>query len=180
MECTPIYYDPQLYIETNNGNRISKLSSIRGIQNIVPAGKVIIKPGAILRGDLSRIKIGQCTTIETEAILRPAYSKSKGKLKYNEMTIGDFVFIGARSIVVASKIGNCVEIGEDCVIGQRATIKDNCILLPNSIVPPEGVIPPFTVYGGRPAVFIAELPESTEEVHKHKAICRYVRFKRQA
>ncbi len=179
VECSPVYYDPVLYIETNNGNRISKQSSIRGIQNIVPAGKVIIRPGAILRGDLAKIKIGQFTTIEEEVVLRPSYMKAKGKLKYSELSVGDYVYIGKRSIVSAQRIGNCVDIGEDCVIGQRAVLKDNCVLLPGSIVPPEGVVPPFTVYGGRPAIFVAELPETAQDINMHKAICKYVQFKRQ-
>ena len=180
MECSPIFYDPSLYIETTNGNRISKQSSIRGMQNIVPTGKVVIQPGAILRGDLAKIKIGQFTTVDEEVVLRPSYSKLKGKLKYSELSIGDYVYLGKRSIISAGRIGNCVEIGDDCVIGQRAMIRDNCVLLPNSIVPPDSVIPPFAVYGGRPAIFIAELPETTQDIHMHKAVCKYLRFKRLA
>jgi len=180
MECAPIFYDPAVYYETTNGNRISRQSCIRGMQNIVPAGKVIIQQGAILRGDLAKIKIGQFTNIEEEVVLRPSYTKTKGKLKYSEISIGDYVLLGKRSIISASRIGDCVEIGEDCIIGQRSFIRDNCIILPNSVVPAEAVIPPFTVYGGHPAVFISELPEATQEVMVNKAICRYLRFKRQA
>eukprot|EP00826_Nyctotherus_ovalis_P055089 TRINITY_DN7293_c0_g1_i10.p4 TRINITY_DN7293_c0_g1~~TRINITY_DN7293_c0_g1_i10.p4 ORF type:complete len:117 (+),score=43.60 TRINITY_DN7293_c0_g1_i10:73-423(+) len=107
-----------------------------------------------------------------------SYTKQKGKLKYTELNIGDYVHLGKRSIISAGKIGNCVDIGEDCIIGQRAIIRGNSVVLPNSIVPPEGVVPPFTVYGGRPATFVAELPESVQEVFKHKAICEYLKFKR--
>ena len=82
------------------------------------------------------------------------------------MTIGDNVYIDRDCIISALKIGNCVQIGKSCVIGHRVQIHDNAKILDNSILPPDTIVPPYTVYGGRPAVFIAELPECIGLVHK--------------
>lgn len=82
------------------------------------------------------------------------------------MTIGDNVYIDKDTIVCALKIGNCVQIGKNCVIGHRSTIHDNSKILDNSVLPPDTTVPPYTVYGGRPAQFIAELPESTGLIHR--------------
>lgn len=40
-------------------------------------------------------------------------------------------------------------------------------------MPPDTIVPAFTVYGGRPAQFIAELPESISNVHSEFAINYY-------
>ena len=82
------------------------------------------------------------------------------------MTIGDNVYIDKDCIICALKIGNNVQIGKNCVIGHKVQIHDNCKILDNSILPPDTIVPPFTVYGGRPAQFIAELPETIGIVHK--------------
>ena len=82
------------------------------------------------------------------------------------MSIGDNVYIDKDCIVCALKIGNNVQIGKNCVIGHRAQINDNAKILDNSILPPDAIVPPYTVYGGRPAQFIAELPETIGIVHK--------------
>lgn len=43
----------------------------------------------------------------------------------------------------------------------------------NSVLPPDTIVPAYTVYGGRPAQFIAELPESISTVHSEFAINYY-------
>ena len=91
--------------------------------------------------------------------------KQQGRLKYVKMTIGDNVYIDKECVICASKIGNNVMIGKNCVIGHRATINDNAKILDGSIVAPDTHVPSYTVYGGKPAQFIAELPESIGNIH---------------
>ena len=47
---------------------------------------------------------------------RPPYKTYRGTFNYYPMKIGDFVHIGANTIVEAATIGNHVEIGKNCVI----------------------------------------------------------------
>lgn len=47
---------------------------------------------------------------------RPPYKTYKGNFNYYPMKIGDFVHIGANTVVEAATIGNCVEIGKNCII----------------------------------------------------------------
>ena len=89
------------------------------------------------------------------------------------MSIGDCVYIDKECVINALKIGNNVQIGRNCIIGHRVQIYDNVKILDNSIVPPETVIPAFTVYAGKPAQYIAELPEPIETVHREFAINYY-------
>jgi dynactin 5 len=46
----------------------------------------------------------------------------------------------------------------------------------NSILASDTVVPPFTVFGGRPATFISELPETFPFLAKQKTIQYYRKF----
>lgn len=52
------------------------------------------------------------------------------------------------------KIGNYVKIGKDCVIGQRVVIGECSVVLDGSIVTADTQIAPFSVYGGKPALYM--------------------------
>jgi dynactin-5 len=85
------------------------------------------------------------------------------------MKIGDFVHIGANTIIEAATIGNHVEIGKNCVIvsgflgrlnrlltyslypqGKFTIIKDCTKIADNTIIPPNTVIPALTLFAGSP------------------------------
>jgi dynactin-5 len=114
-----------------------------------------------VRGDLASVKIGKYTIIKEDVILRPSYRRSKGYLKYFTLHIGEHVFIDENTIICASKIGNNVYIGKNCIISHRSVLHDNCRILDNSILSSDSEVPPFTVYGGQPAFYEADLPEAT-------------------
>ena len=50
---------------------------------------------------------------------RPPYKTYRGAFNYYPMKVGDFVHIGANTVVEAATIGNHVEIGKNCVIVSR-------------------------------------------------------------
>ena len=116
--------------------------------------------GVSIRGDLAPLNMGTYVIIRDEVILRPTYSKQRGKLKYIGMDIGDNVYIDRGCVISAASIGSNVHIGKNCVIGHRVVIKDNTKILDNSVLAADTVVPPFTCFGGSPATFLGELPET--------------------
>jgi dynactin-5 len=76
------------------------------------------------------------------------------------MEIGNNVFVDKGSVICALNIGSNVHIGKNCIIGHRSKIHDNSKILDSSILAPDTVVPPYSVFGGQPAVFLGELPES--------------------
>jgi len=118
--------------------------------------------------------------IREDVIVRPSYGKDAGKkLKYVRIKIGSYVYIDRGSIVSAGKIGNNVHIGKNCVIGHRTNIKDNVKILDNSVIPSDSVLPPFSVWGGRPALYMGELPESFDKFQQDFTITYFKNFKGQ-
>ncbi|KDE07652.1 dynactin 5 [Microbotryum lychnidis-dioicae p1A1 Lamole] len=173
------------YIETDTGNKVSRKCVISGSQNIILGGKTLIQPGVIIRGDLRRagatgaavvVSIGKYCVLGEGCILRPPAKTYKGIFSYYPMKIGDFVHIGAGSIVEAATIGSGVEIGKNCIIGSMSIIKDNAKILDNSVVGPGTVIPSLTEWGGSPALILDQLPESTPELTEAKSKSFYAKF----
>ncbi|KAF8756606.1 Dynactin, subunit p25 [Rhizoctonia solani] len=146
--------------------RIQEIKSLGApllqVQNIILGGKTVIASGAIIRGDLRRTGTGSAVVISLGGTAdQPPYKTYRGNFNYYPMKIGDHVHIGAGTVVEAATIGNHVEIGKNC--GKFTIIKDCAKIDDNSIVPPNTVIPALARFGGSPAQFIEELPESTME-----------------
>mmetsp|Transcript_20923 Transcript_20923/g.65406 ORF Transcript_20923/g.65406 Transcript_20923/m.65406 type:complete len:209 (+) Transcript_20923:103-729(+) len=176
LEEPPTYYSKADYIQTASGNKVSRQSVLCGSQNISLAGKSIVKPGVILRGDLQLLRIGKFVIIGESSVMRPSYKKYKGSFAFFPMTIGDFVTIGPRSVISAAQIGSCVDIGEDCVVSKRCVVKESSVLLPGTVLPPDTVVPPLTVFGGAPGRYLGDLPESTQASQRQRATMAYKRF----
>ena len=165
MEPLPTYYYSNLYMFTNKGNKISKNVNLRGTAQIIIEGKAVMQSGVSIRGDLGTVNMGLYVTLREEVIIRPSYNKKKGKLRYEATMIGSNVYIDKGSVVQAASIGSNVIIGKNCIIGQRCILKDNCRIQDGSVLAPDTVVPPYTVFGGQPATYLGELPESTQQVH---------------
>lgn len=108
-----------------------------GHQNVLLCGKTIIHSGAVLRGDLAKIKIGilqrnraigKYGVVKEEVVLRPTYKRHKGQLTYCTLDIGDYVYMDSGSIICASKIGSNVFIGKNVIIvtnfGSNSSLTD--------------------------------------------------------
>jgi len=180
----PVYYIKSEFIETDTGNKVSRRATIAGPQNIILGGKTIISSGAIIRGDLRRsgpghavvISLGRYCLLGEGCVVRPPYKTYRGAFNYYPMKIGDYVHIGANSVVEAATIGNHVEIGKNCVIGKFTIIKDCAKIADNTVLHPNSVVPALAYFAGSPGQFIEDLPESTQEIVEASTKQYYNRF----
>ncbi|KAK9491929.1 trimeric LpxA-like protein [Lipomyces doorenjongii] len=170
------------YIETESGNRISRKAVILGSQHILLGGRSTILPECVVRGDLHRpssasstgaaaasVNIGRYSFLEKGVVIKPPFKFYKGSLVYYPLKMGNFVSIGANSIIEAATIGSYVNIGSNCVVGKFAIIKDCVLVLDGTVIPSTACIPPFAVVAGNPAIVVDELPESSAEVFERRA-----------
>ncbi|KAK9388744.1 trimeric LpxA-like protein [Lipomyces mesembrius] len=170
------------YIETESGNRISRKAVILGSQHILLGGRSTILPECVVRGDLHRpssasststaaasVNIGRYSFLEKGVVIKPPFKFYKGSLVYYPLKMGNFVSIGANSVIEAATIGSYVKIGSNCVVGKFAIIKDCVLVLDGTVIPSTACIPPFAVVAGNPAIVVDELAESSAEVFERRA-----------
>ena len=99
--------------------------------------------GAVLRGDVNTIKIGNRVNVQDGAVLHTVYQKSICE-------IGDDVSIGHNAVVHGARIGNNVLVGMGAVVMDNAIIPDNTVIAAGTVVLSNSVLEPG-VYAGVPA-----------------------------
>jgi carbonic anhydrase/acetyltransferase-like protein (isoleucine patch superfamily) len=119
-----------------------------------------IWPGAIIRGDLDQITIGEDCTIEDGSVLHSARGKP--------VVIGNGCVVGHLALLDACRLGNHVLVGSGAVVLQEVVLEDNVIVAANSIVPRSTVVPSGQMAIGVPA----RVQSSTHTVTRIKTTAR--------
>lgn len=116
-------------------------------------------PGAVLRGDLGKIRIGKDCEIEDNVVF---HCGEEG------IEVGDEVVIGHGAIIHNAKIGRRTVIGIGAIILDGAEIGEDCIIAAGTLVPPNMKIPPGSLVMGNPAEIKgrAEKLKKLREMHR--------------
>lgn len=136
-------------------------------ENAVVVGDVILGDdcsvwyGAVLRGDVNSIIVGDRVNIQDGAVLHTLYERSI-------VEIGNDVSIGHNAIVHGAKVGNNVLIGMGAVLMDNAVIPDNTIIAAGALVLSNAVLEPGT-YAGVPAKLVKPASPQTAEMAKKNA-----------
>ncbi len=123
--------------------------------------------GAVLRGDVNSITIGDRTNIQDGTVIHTIYSESKNPSK---TIIGNDVSVGHNATIH----GAIIE--DNCLIGMGSTVLDNavvasgCIVAANALVLTGMKLEPNSVYAGVPAKKVKDVtPEQRDEIIKRIA-----------
>ena len=112
--------------------------------------------GAVLRGDVNYIKIGNNVNIQDNAVIHGTFEKSP-------TNIGNNVSIAHGAIVHGCTIHDHVLIGMNAVVLDDAVIQSNSIVAAGAVVTKGTVVETGSVYAGSPAKKIKEIsPELIE------------------
>jgi len=106
--------------------------------------------GAVLRGDVHFIKIGNNVNIQDNATIHATYQKSP-------TTIGNNVSIAHNAVVHGCTINDNVLIGMGAVVLDDVVIEENSIIAAGSVVAKGTVVKSGCVYAGTPAKKIKEV-----------------------
>jgi len=118
-------------------------------------------PGAVIRGDVNSIAIGEATNIQDNSVLHVSH-------KTPANPVGGPLLIGARVTVGHTVILHACTIEDECLIGMgsivldRAVIQKHVLLGAGSLVPEGKVLESGHLYLGRPAKLVRRL--SDEEI----------------
>ena len=112
-------------------------------------------PGAVIRGDLASIKIGNYVAIQDNCVVH----SGSPFVPPGDLIIGNNVHIGHGAVVNCVKIGNHVLIGMNATLLQEAEIGDFCIIAAGSVVMRGTRIPDRSFVAGFPAEIMGEATE---------------------
>ncbi|MDR0385652.1 MAG: gamma carbonic anhydrase family protein [Prevotellaceae bacterium] len=112
--------------------------------------------GAVLRGDVNSIVVGNRVNIQDGAVLHTLYNRST-------VEIGDDVSIGHNAVIHGAKIGNNVLIGMGAVILDNAAIPDNTVIAAGALVLSNAVLEQGT-WAGVPAKPVKPVSEESIEM----------------
>lgn len=125
-------------------------------------------PLVVIRGDMHRIRIGRCSSIQDGSVLHITHAGP-----YNPdgfpLIIGDHVTIGHQAMLHGCTIGNRVLVGMGAMIMDGAVVEDEVIVGAGSLVPPGKTLKSGYLYVGRPAKPQRELTQQEREFFTYTA-----------
>ena len=124
------------------------------IGDVTLSGKVSIWFGAVIRADKDRIRIGEGSNIQDNAVVHT----SKGF----PVQIGSRVSVGHGAILHGCTIGNNVLVGMGAIVMNGAVIGDNSILGAGTVVTEGTRIPPHSVVLGVPGKVTRQTSEEQD------------------
>ena len=108
-------------------------------------------PGAVIRADFGRIKIGNIVEVEDNCVLHATPDAP--------MEIGDNVVITHCAMVHARRVGSNVFIGINSTILPGAEIGDYCVIAANTVVAEGMIVPDRSFVAGVPAEIKGKVTE---------------------
>jgi carbonic anhydrase/acetyltransferase-like protein (isoleucine patch superfamily) len=136
--------------------------------NAVVVGEVTIGKecsiwwGAVVRGDVNSIVIGDQTNIQDGAIIHCTYKKAS-------TTIGNKVSIGHRAIVHGCTIEDAVLIGMGAIVMDNAVVQTGAIVAAGAVVLENTLVESGYIYAGVPAKKVKKVEGNLLEVFERTA-----------
>ena len=124
--------------------------------------------GAVVRGDVNSIRIGDETNVQDGAVLHCTFERAA-------LTIGARVSIGHRAIVHGCTIHDDVLIGMGAIVMDHAVVGTGCLIAAGAVVLEGTVCEPGYLYAGVPARQIKPLSEAQRETIGRTA-ANYLRY----
>ena len=142
-------------------------------------GRVILEKhvsiwfGAVIRGDVEEIRIGENSNVQDLSVLHADPG--------HPLVIGKNVTVGHKVMLHGCSIGDNSLIGINSIILNGAKIGKNCLIGANSLVTEGPVIPDNSLVMGSPAKVKKELDSEMERILKGSAdhyVENYINFKK--
>jgi carbonic anhydrase/acetyltransferase-like protein (isoleucine patch superfamily) len=97
-------------------------------------------PGAVIRGDFAKIRIGSLTIVEDNSVIHAG----------TDLVIGSQVIVGHGAVIHCRRIGNHVLVGSHATILDDVEIEDFCMIGAGSLLTPGTRVPSMSYVLGMP------------------------------
>ncbi len=132
-------------------------------------------PGAVVRGDMHRIRIGARTSIQDGSVLHITHAGPFNPEGF-PLTIGDDVTVGHQACLHGCTIGNRVLVGIGATVLDGAVVEDEVVIGAGTLVPPGKRLESGYLYLGSPCKQARPLKNSEREFFLYSAN-NYVKLK---
>jgi carbonic anhydrase/acetyltransferase-like protein (isoleucine patch superfamily) len=147
------------------------------IGDVTLGDDVSVWPGAVIRGDMHKITIGNRSNVQDNAVLHITHASDFNPGGW-PLTIGDDVIIGHRALLHGCTLGNRILVGNAAVINDGAIVEDEVIIGAGCIVPPGKRLESGFVYVGNPCKQARALKDSERKFFTYSP-ANYVKLKDQ-
>ncbi len=126
-------------------------------------------PFTVIRGDVNRIYIGECSNIQDHSVLHVSHAGSPYNPDGNALVLGDRITVGHRVT-----LHGCT-VHDDCLIGMGATVMDGGVIHSDTIIGAGSLVPPGKeleagyLWLGAPARRVRALSEEEKESIRYSA-----------
>lgn len=119
-------------------------------------------PGAVIRGDINQIRIGEKTNIQDNGVIHVTHAGPYHPKGYIT-TIGNEVTVGHRVILHGCTILDQSLIGMGSIVMDGAVIESHVLLAAGSLVPPNKILESGYLWMGTPVKKIKKLTKENVE-----------------
>jgi carbonic anhydrase/acetyltransferase-like protein (isoleucine patch superfamily) len=123
--------------------------------------------GAVLRGDVNKITIGDRTNIQDGAVLHTLFDGSKSP---SQTHIGNDVSVGHNAVIHGAIIEDRCLIGMGAIVLDNAVVASGCIVAAGALVLSGSKLEPNSIYAGVPAKKVKEIsPDQSRKIVERTA-----------
>ena len=159
------------------GNRVYIDPAATVIGDVTLGDDVSVWPGAVIRGDMHSVKVGNRSNVQDNAVLHITHPSD-----YNPggwpLTIGDDVVIGHQATLHGCTLGNRILVGIGAIVNDGAVIEDEVMIGAGCVVPPGKTLVSGYVYVGNPCKQLREVTEKERSFFQYSPH-NYVKLKDQ-
>lgn len=173
------YYSIRKYLQHTPvlGERVYIDPSAVLIGKVQVGNDVSFWPGAVARGDLESIRVGDYTNVQDNATLHVTHDGPYSPGGF-PLTVGSYVTVGHNAILHACTVGDRCLIGMGAIVMDGAVIEDQAMVAAGSIVSPGERVTGKELWLGRPARAIRLLSDRELDMLEYSAR-HYARLKDQ-
>jgi len=125
--------------------------------------------GAVLRGDVNPIRIGNRVNIQDNSTLHTTFNESV-------VEIGDDVSIGHNVVIHGARIESQVLIGIGSILLDHVVVGSNTIVAAGSVVLEKSILEPNSLYAGTPAKRIKTVDPKRVESMIERIARDYIKY----
>lgn len=159
------------------GNRVLIDPSAVVLGDVVLGDDVSVWPGAIIRGDMHRIRVGARCSVQDGSVLHITHASDFNPDGW-PLTIGEEVTIGHNATLHGCTLGNRILVGMGAIVMDGAVVEDDVVIAAGALVTPKKVLQSGYLYAGAPAKQVRKLSEKEMTFFSYSA-ANYVRLKDQ-